>query len=98
MPGSHKDLHDFQKSAVSRACYCVAMFLFHARLFRSSMGPDFFFMDDNAPPYRAAAVEGIFRTDDIQHIVWPGRSPLDLNPIEQYGTFYSDIWYQVTRQ
>ncbi|KAL1282355.1 hypothetical protein QQF64_001158 [Cirrhinus molitorella] len=44
--------------------------------------PNFLFMDDNAPPYRARIVTARLQEVGVPHMVWPAMSP-DLNPIEQ---------------
>ncbi|GFU39889.1 transposable element Tcb1 transposase [Trichonephila clavipes] len=53
----------------------------HVRLFRSAMGADFLFMDDNAHPHRANIVDECLQPDDITRMDGPAYS-LDLNPIE----------------
>ncbi|GFW10425.1 transposable element Tcb2 transposase [Trichonephila clavipes] len=50
-------------------------------LFRGAVGPDFIFLDDNAPYHRAVRIDDFFETENIQRISWPANSP-DLNPIE----------------
>ena len=47
-----------------------------------SMGPEYIFMDDNAPCHRAHAVSQWMASKNIKRMeVWPPQSP-DLNPIE----------------
>ncbi|KFM70952.1 Transposable element Tcb2 transposase, partial [Stegodyphus mimosarum] len=45
------------------------------------MGPQFLFMDDNAPPHRTVTVEELLESEDIEHMDWSARS-LDLNPVK----------------
>ncbi|KFM69672.1 Endothelin-converting enzyme 1, partial [Stegodyphus mimosarum] len=45
------------------------------------MGPQFVFMDDNAPPHRTVTVEELLESEDIEHMDWSARS-LDLNPVK----------------
>ncbi|GFU52628.1 transposable element Tcb2 transposase [Trichonephila clavipes] len=53
----------------------------HVRLFRGAVGDKFVFMDNNATCHRTLAVQDCLRSEGIQRLVWPARSP-DLNPIE----------------
>ncbi|GFW84913.1 transposable element Tcb1 transposase [Trichonephila clavipes] len=53
----------------------------HVRLFRSAMGAEFLFMDDNANPHRANIVYECLQSEDITRMNWPAYSP-DLNPIQ----------------
>ncbi|GFX53772.1 transposable element Tcb1 transposase [Trichonephila clavipes] len=53
----------------------------HVRLFRSAMGAEFLFMDDNARPHRANNVDECLQSEDITRMDWPAYS-LDLNPKE----------------
>ncbi|KFM70135.1 hypothetical protein X975_11324, partial [Stegodyphus mimosarum] len=46
-----------------------------------AMGPQFLFMDDNAPPHRTVTVEELLESEDIEHMDWSARS-LDLNPVK----------------
>ncbi|KFM57592.1 hypothetical protein X975_02942, partial [Stegodyphus mimosarum] len=48
------------------------------------MGPQFLFMDDNAPPHRTVTVEELLESEDIEHMDWLARS-LDLNPVKHIG-------------
>ncbi|KFM65224.1 hypothetical protein X975_24402, partial [Stegodyphus mimosarum] len=37
------------------------------------MGPQFLFMDDNAPPHRTVTVEELLESEDIEHMDWSAR-------------------------
>ena len=73
------DLHIFETGSVTGIRYKVLEPYVH--LFRSAVGPDFIFMDDNAPSHRAGLVDDFIQTEKIQRMTWPATSP-DLNPIE----------------
>lgn len=51
------------------------------RLWKGAVGPEFVFMDDNAPPHRTRQVQDFLETEDVTRLRWPSNSP-DLNPIE----------------
>ncbi|GFV24003.1 DDE_3 domain-containing protein [Trichonephila clavipes] len=53
----------------------------HVRLFRSAMGAEFLFMNDNGRPHRANIVDECLQSEDITRMDWLAYSP-DLNPIE----------------
>ncbi|GFW31207.1 transposable element Tcb2 transposase [Trichonephila clavipes] len=45
--------------------YCEKVLFPHVCLFRSAIGPDFIFMDDDARPHRTLAVEELLELEDI---------------------------------
>ncbi|GFY19108.1 transposable element Tcb1 transposase [Trichonephila clavipes] len=81
MLNGRTELHIFDRASVTGYRYCEKALLPHVCLFRDAIGPDFIFMDDNARPHRALAVEELLESEDITQMDWPGYSP-DLNPIE----------------
>lgn len=58
----------------------------HVHLFRSGIGTDFDFKDDNAKPRWILAVEELLEIGDITTMDWPVYSP-DLIPRN-----YTDVW------
>ena len=53
----------------------------YVRFFKRGVGPDFIFMNDNAPSHHADLVDDFRETEDIQRMMWPANSPA-LDPIE----------------
>ena len=51
---------------------------------------NYYFQNDNAPPYRSAVALNMIQMLGIRHIQWPALSP-DLNPVE-------DIWNYIKRR
>ncbi|GFV47674.1 transposable element Tcb2 transposase [Trichonephila clavipes] len=84
--GSRTDLHILDVGSVNGTRYCNEILLPYVRLFRSSMGLQFLFMDDNAPCHRTVAAEQLLESEDIERMDWPARSP-DLNLIEHVLDF-----------
>ncbi|GFS56614.1 transposable element Tcb2 transposase [Trichonephila clavipes] len=74
-------LHVVANGSMTGQLYIDEVLLPHVRLFRSSVGDKFVFMDDNATCHRILAVWDCLDSEGIQRLVWPVRSP-DLNPIE----------------
>ncbi|GFV38436.1 transposable element Tcb2 transposase [Trichonephila clavipes] len=63
MFGSRTDLHIFDAGSVNGTRYCNKILLPYVRLFRGTMGLQFFFlMDDNAPCHRTGAAEQLLES------------------------------------
>ncbi|GFU48771.1 transposable element Tcb2 transposase [Trichonephila clavipes] len=78
--GSRTDLH-VQSVTMTGHIYRDVILEQHVLLFRSAMGAEFLFMDDNARPHRANTVYECLQSEDITRMDWPAYSS-DLNPIE----------------
>ncbi|GFX04929.1 transposable element Tc3 transposase [Trichonephila clavipes] len=61
MLGSRTDLHIFDARSFNGTRYCNEILLPYVRLFRSAMGLQFLFMDDNAPCHRPVAAKTALR-------------------------------------
>jgi len=81
MLGERTPLHVFTGGTLTGERYRDEILEPYVRLFRGAYGPQFIFMDDNAPSHRANLVSEYLESEDIQRMQWPARSP-DLNPIE----------------
>ncbi|GFW98755.1 transposable element Tcb2 transposase [Trichonephila clavipes] len=80
MMDGRTDLHFFDTGSVTAQRYRDEVLELYVRLFRGAVGPDFIFMDDNAPCHRAVLIDDFHETENIQRMSWPANSP-DLNPI-----------------
>ncbi|GFW02314.1 transposable element Tcb2 transposase [Trichonephila clavipes] len=74
------DLHFFDTGSVTAQRYKDEVLQLYVRLFRGAVGPDFIFMDDNAPCHRTVLIDDFLETENMQRMLWPTNSP-DLNPI-----------------
>ncbi|GFY31241.1 transposable element Tcb2 transposase [Trichonephila clavipes] len=81
MMDGRTDIHFFDTGSVTAQIYRDKVLEPYVRLFRGAVGPDFIFMDDNAPCHQAALIDDFLETENIQRMSWPANS-LDLNPIE----------------
>ncbi|GFU88813.1 transposable element Tc1 transposase [Trichonephila clavipes] len=81
MLNGRTEIHIPDRGSVTGDSYCEEVLLPHVRLFRGAIGPDFFFMDNNAWSHRTLAVEELLESEDITRMDSPAYSP-DLNPIE----------------
>ncbi|GFX01874.1 transposable element Tc3 transposase [Trichonephila clavipes] len=72
----------FDTGSVTAQRYRDEVLDLYVHLFRGAVGPDFIFMDDNAPCHRAVLIDNFLETENIQRMSWPANSP-DLNSVEQ---------------
>ncbi|KFM59169.1 Transposable element Tcb2 transposase, partial [Stegodyphus mimosarum] len=75
------DLDFFDTGSVTGQRYRDQVLEPYVRLFRGAVGPDFIFMNDNAPCHRAVLVDDFLETENIQRMSWSANFP-DLNPIQ----------------
>ncbi|GFX22094.1 transposable element Tcb2 transposase [Trichonephila clavipes] len=90
MMDGRTDLHFFNTEPVTAQRYRDEVLEPYVHLFRGAVGPDFIFMDDNAPYHRAVLIDDFLETENIQRMSWLANSP-DLNPIEH-------VWDMLGRQ
>ncbi|GFU34690.1 transposable element Tcb2 transposase [Trichonephila clavipes] len=90
MMDSRTDLHFFYTRSVTAQRYRNEVLEPYVRLFRGAVGPDFIFMDDNAPCHQAVLIDDFLEMENIQRMSWLANSP-DLNPIEH-------VWNMIGRQ
>ncbi|GFX30696.1 transposable element Tcb2 transposase [Trichonephila clavipes] len=83
------DLRFFDMRYVTAQRYRDEVLEPYVRLFRGAVGPDFIFMDDNAPCHRAVLIDDFLETENIQCMLWPANSP-DLNLSSMYGICSGD--------
>ncbi|GFU33091.1 transposable element Tc3 transposase [Trichonephila clavipes] len=88
MMDGYTDLHFFDMGSVT--AYRDEVLEPYVRLFQGAVGPDFIFMDDNAPCHRAVLIDDFLETENIQRMSGPANSP-DLNPFEY-------VWDMLGRQ
>ncbi|GFX22829.1 transposable element Tc3 transposase [Trichonephila clavipes] len=76
MMDGHTDLHFIDTGYVTVQRYRDEVFEPYVYLFRGAVGPDFIFMDDNAPCHRAVLIYDFLETENIQHTCRGLRIPL----------------------
>ncbi|GFU88982.1 transposable element Tcb2 transposase [Trichonephila clavipes] len=90
MMNGRTDLHFFDMGSVTAQRYRDYVLEPYVLVFRGAVGPDFIFMDDNAPCQRVVLIDDFLETENIQCMSWPVNSP-DLNPIKH-------VWDMLGRQ
>ncbi|GFX96681.1 transposable element Tcb2 transposase [Trichonephila clavipes] len=90
MIGGRTDLHFFDTGSVTAQRYRDEVLELYVCLLRGAVGPDFIFMDDNAPCHRAVLIDDFLEMENIHRKSWSVNS-LDLNPIEH-------VWDMLGRQ
>ncbi|GFT40390.1 transposable element Tcb2 transposase [Trichonephila clavipes] len=68
MMDGRTDLHFSEMGSVTAQRYRDEVLEPCVRLFRGAVGPDFIFMDDNAPCHRAVLIDDFLETENIQHM------------------------------
>ncbi|GFV24905.1 transposable element Tcb2 transposase [Trichonephila clavipes] len=68
MMDGRPDLHFFDTGSVTAQRYRYEVLEPYVRLFRGAAGPDFIFMDDNAPCHRAVLIDDFLETENIQRM------------------------------
>ncbi|GFT57221.1 transposable element Tc3 transposase [Trichonephila clavipes] len=90
MMDGRTDLHFFDTGSVTAQRYRDEVLEPYVRLFRGDVGPDFLFINDNAPYHRAVLFDDFLETENTHRMSWPANSP-DLNPINH-------VWDMLGRQ
>ncbi|GFT04449.1 transposable element Tcb2 transposase [Trichonephila clavipes] len=90
MMDGRTDLHFFDTGSVTAQRYKDEVLELYVCFFRVLIGPDFLFIDDNAPCHRAVLIDCFLETENIQRMSMPANSP-HLNPIEH-------LWDMLGRQ
>ncbi|GFV67213.1 transposable element Tc3 transposase [Trichonephila clavipes] len=90
MMDGRTDLHFLDTGSVTAQRYRDEVLEPYVCLFRGAVGPDFIFMDANAPCHREVLIDDFLETENIQRMSWPANSP-NLNPIEH-------VWDMFERQ
>ncbi|GFW19041.1 transposable element Tcb2 transposase [Trichonephila clavipes] len=68
MMDGRTDLHFFNTGSVTAQRYTDEVLEPYVHLFQSAVGPDFIFMDNNAPCHRVVLIDDFFETENIQHM------------------------------
>ncbi|GFT74202.1 transposable element Tcb2 transposase [Trichonephila clavipes] len=68
MMDDRTDLHFFDTGSVTAQRYRDEVLEPYVHLFRGAVGPDFIFMDDNAPCHRAVLIDDFLKTENIQRM------------------------------
>ncbi|GFT24464.1 transposable element Tcb2 transposase [Trichonephila clavipes] len=81
MHNGRTPLQIFERGSVTSQRYCREIILYHVRILRGALGPDFPFMDDNPRPHRIIELSDTLQGENILRVQWPVYSP-NLNHIE----------------
>ncbi|GFT86464.1 transposable element Tc1 transposase [Trichonephila clavipes] len=81
MHNNRTPLHILERRSVTTQRYCRENILDNVRIYRSSVGPDFKFMGENAWSHRSVEVSDTLQSETILRMQWTVYSP-DLNPIK----------------
>ncbi|GFY25265.1 transposable element Tcb2 transposase [Trichonephila clavipes] len=73
MMDGRTDLHFFGMGSVTAQRYRNEVLEPYVRLFPGAVGPDFIFMDDNAPCHRAVLIDDLLETENFQRMSWPAH-------------------------
>ncbi|GFW81420.1 transposable element Tcb2 transposase [Trichonephila clavipes] len=68
MMDGRTDLHFFNTGSVTAQRYRDLVLEPYVRLLRGAVGPDFIFMDDNAPCHRVVLIDDFLETENIQRM------------------------------
>lgn len=79
---SSTNVHVFRGDSVTGVRYCTEILLPHVRMFRNTVVPQFFCMDNNSTPHCTVAVAEHLENEDIQRNDQSNKSP-EVNPIER---------------
>ncbi|GFX83524.1 transposable element Tcb2 transposase [Trichonephila clavipes] len=66
MMDGRTDLNFFDTGSVTAQRYKDQVLEPYVRLFRGAVGPNFIFMDDNAPYHRAVLIDDFLETENFQ--------------------------------
>ncbi|GFW70893.1 transposable element Tcb2 transposase [Trichonephila clavipes] len=92
MLGSRTDIHIFDAGSVNGTRYCNEILLPYVRLFRSAIGLQLIFMDDNTPCHRTVAAKQLLES---RRLAAPTLPPLT---IRELRLALQDEWAAMPQQ